>query len=232
MVDVLIGREEKKDQPRLALNNNGEIKFYGNPGSVPKSVSRQHCRLVINDDASMSITDVTDNNFMFINGLECKKRSCITIDDVVELGPDRYRVNLAAIVQAYAAQQTYSITHLESIYSKYTEDRMNIDVQQGKLNALSSLPGIISMSSIGLAVFVEPVRIFAIIIAVITAIVFAVIRMHNASSVPAKKKALDDKFHDDYICPNPFCQHFLGPMQYKDLQKLHNCPYCKSKWKE
>lgn len=231
-MDLIIGRENGVDNPRLSIEYNGKTFYWGKPGSVPKSVSRKHCRVVIDNDAKVSVEDVTTNNFIYVNGQDCKKKGGISLTDTIELGPDKYRVDLEGIVKALSAQQSYSIAPLQEIYDSYQKDKYDIQVSQGKLNALSALPGILSMVSIGIAFFIEKARLIMIIIAAVFAAVFAIIRFRNASKIPMQTKKLDESFREKYVCPNPACGHFLGLTPYKELLKNRSCPYCKSKFTE
>lgn len=232
MMELTIGRESGVDNPRLAVEQNGKTFYWGKPGSVPRSVSRKHCLVKIDDDSKVLIEDITPNNFMYINGMDCKKKGGVTLSDTIELGPDRYRLDLEGIVKALSSQQTYSIATLKGVYDSYQKEKYDIQVYQGKLNALSALPGILSMTSIGIAVFIENARLVMIIVAAVFALVFALIRYRNASKIPSRTKKLDEEFRDKYICPNPACGHFLGVTPYKELLKNRTCPYCKSKFTE
>ncbi len=231
-MDLIIGRENGVDNPRLSIEYNGKTFYWGKPGSVPKSVSRKHCRVEIDNDAKVSVEDITTNNFIYVNGQDCKKKGGIALTDTIELGPDKYRVDLDGIVKALSAQQSYSIAPLQEIYDSYQKEKYDIQVSQGKLNALSALPGILSMVSIGIAFFVEKARLIMIIIAAVFAAVFAIIRFRNASKIPMRTKKLDESFREKYVCPNPACGHFLGLTPYKELLKNRSCPYCKSKFTE
>jgi hypothetical protein len=71
-----------------------------------------------------------------------------------------------------------------------------------------------------------------IIIAAFLGLVFALIRLRNAGTIPSKMKALEDSFRDRYVCPNPACGRFLGILPYKELLKNRSCPYCKAKFTE
>lgn len=234
MLEILIGREEGVVKPRLTLTREGKVSYLGNPGSVPKSVSRKHCRLVLHDDATLSITDITDENFMYVNGIDCKSRGKITIKDTVELGPDRYKLDLPTIVKAFSSQQTYHIAYLENVQAEYNKAKMDNQISQGRLNALSALPGVLSMSSMVLAACTEyaEVRIPMIVLAALFALGFAVIRIRNASRNPVKLKKLDDDYREKYVCPNPMCQHHFGQTQYKELLRSQGCPYCKARFVE
>ena len=232
MMDLIIGRESGVENPRLAIEQNGKTFFWGSPGSIPRSVSRKHCNVEMSEDGSFSIEDITPNNFMYINGVDCKKKNAVSMSDIVELGPDRYRLDLEGIAKALSSQQSYSIAHLRAVYDAYQKEKYDLQVYQGKLNALSALPGILSMTSIGIAVFLDKARIIMIVVAAVFALTFALIRYRNASKIPMRTRKLEDKFRDNYICPNPACGHFLGGVPYKELLKNKSCPYCKSKFTE
>lgn len=230
MTDLIIGRESGEANPRLAIEQSGKTVFWGRPGSVPRSVSRKHCHVTIDDGGKVEIEDITTNNFMYVNGLDCKKKGGLTLSDKIELGPDRYPLDLDGIIKALAAQKEYDISHLREVYESYRKERNNMQVRQGILNALSTLPGVLSMISIGIAVFVEHARIVLMIIAAILALVFVLIRIRNAKRIPAKNQQLEDSFRERYVCPNPACGHFQGMIPYKELLKNKSCPYCKAKF--
>ena len=152
--------------------------------------------------------------------------------DTIELGPERYCVDLDGIVKALSPHQSFSISALQEVYDSYQLEKYDIQVYQGKLNALSALPGILSMTSIGIAVFLDNARIVMIVIAAVFALVFALIRYRNASKIPMRTRKLEEDFREKYVCPNPVCGHFLGGTPYKELLKNKTCPYCKSKFTE
>ena len=230
MMDLTIGRESGTENPRLAIEQNGKTFYWGKPGSVPKSVSRKHCHVSVEDDAKMQIEDITENNFLYVNGVDCKRKGGVSISDTIELGPDKYRLDLEGILKALSSQQTYDISALKGIYETYQKDREDLQVSQGRFNALSALPGILSMTSIGLAVFIENARIVMIVVAALFALAFALIRYRNASKIPKMNRKLEEDFREHYVCPNPACGHFLGGTPYKELLKNRACPYCKSKF--
>ena len=229
-MELLIGREKGSETPRLSIVKDNSCSYYGQPGSVPKSVSRSHCKVLINEDLSFDIEDITSNNFMFVNGVECKRRQHLQLkDDVIELGPDHYRLDLESIVKAYLVKQEWHISHLRNVYDDYNQAKLDIQVRQGKLGALSALPGVLSMASIGLAFVIPEARIAMIVVAAVLALAFVVIRIKNASDTPLKIKHLDEQFREQYVCPNPSCGHFLGATPYKELLRNHSCPYCRSR---
>lgn len=232
MIDLIIGRESGVENPRLAIEQNGTVSYWGKPGSVPKSVSRKHCHVVIDDSSRMTIEDITPNNYMYVNGQDCKRKGNVSFADTVELGQDRYRLELERIVMALSSNQVYNIASLKKVFESYQKEKFDIQVKQGKLNAISALPGILSMISIGVAVFFEKARIIMIIIAGVFALFFAYIRYRNATKIPLKIKKIEDSFRDTYTCPNPVCGRFLGATPYKELLRNKACPFCKAKFSD
>lgn len=238
-MDIIIGRESGAAAPRLCIKQGDKSFFLGAPGSVPKTVSRSHCLLQITDD-QMTISNVSDSNSVFVNGLEYKTKT-ISKSDLIELGPERYRLDLSevlALIQNGAKQlnsgneaKTYHIAHLKNIWDNYSQGKMDIQIRQGKFNAVSAIPGVLSMVSIALSfVFTDSIRIVFISIAAILAIAFAIVRINNAGKIPLKQKEMDERFQDDYVCPH--CKHFLGNQNYKLVLKNGGCPWCKSKFLE
>lgn len=236
-MDIIIGREPGVQQPRLQVSCDGKKFFLGTPGSVGMKVSRQHCRLNITSDGKiLSITDITDNNFMYINGKEYKTKQKISVSDIVELGPDKYKLELSAVLKAVIGTPTYHIAPLRMIYDDYQKKLMEMQIQQGKMGALSSLPMILTMGSGALAALIPgitpTIRTVLILIAVLLMIFFICLRIKSASANPQKRKELDDDFHTKYVCPNPDCRHFLGSMRPDELLTNKTCPWCKSKFVE
>lgn len=237
--DLIIGREAGSSAPRLCVKQGERSFFIGTPGSVPKSVSRSHCRVQIDGD-KMVLSNVSDSNAVLVNGLEYKTKN-INMTDLIELGPERYRLDLSCVLALFekdSKQQkdeekakTYHIAHLKTIWENYSEGKMDIQIGQGKMNAVSAIPGVLSMISIALSfVFTDAIRIVFITIAAILAFSFAIVRINNAGKIPLKQKEMDERFQDDYVCPH--CKHFLGNQNYKLVLKNGGCPWCKSKFIE
>lgn len=225
---ILIGREEGVERPRLCLRCGDKTAFLGAPGSVGARVSRKHCNLELDDDGKLvSITDITKDNFMFVEGRECKSKVGLKLTDIVELGPDKYRLDLAAIVRLFVEEKPVNASYLRDVYDFYQEDLMRIQIRQGRFNAISSLPMLFSMGSGVLAAYVEEARVIGIVLALVFIVGFAVIRYKMAATLPAERKELDDQFHRDYVCPN--CGQFLGNTRPDDLARRGFCPFCKTK---
>lgn len=237
-MDLIIGREARVASPRLCIKNNEKTIFFGTPGNVPKSVSRSHCRLQIDDKGGMTISNISGQNSLFINGLEYKTK-VITESDLVELGPERFKLDLSAIIasikktaaESQSTVPTYSIAHLKTIWNAYSDSKVKTQVQERKINNASSAMGI--LTSLGLVCAFVPslarVRILTVSLTIILGIVFFYIRSKRVN-VPVEQKRLDDIFQDEYVCPR--CKHFLGNQSYKLVLRNGGCPWCKSRFIE
>lgn len=232
-MDVVIGREPGVAAPRLCIKEGNNAKYLGQQGSVPKTVSRNHCRVESIGDGKYRITNISNQNSVFVNGLECQTKT-ICKDDLVELGADHYKLNLSVIIKAFAKEEpkTYSISHLKKVWDEYSQAKLEMQIDERKFNALSTIPGTVSLISFAMTFIprLQGLRVVFIPVAAIFALVFVVFRFKIAKNVPLKQRELDDIFQDNYICPNPECHHFLGNNSYKLILKNGSCPYCKSKF--
>ena len=234
-MNVIIGRESGVAEPRLSVKTGNKTKYIGTPGSVPKSVSRSHCAISIEGDC-LSINNVSEQNVVYVNGMEYKSKS-ISPADVIELGPDRYALDLQAVLNAVQSADvgrtpefgSYDIKPLKQVWNDYTQAKLDIQIRERKIGALSAVPGVISMISIALS-FIEGLRVVFIAIAAVFALVFAAIRIKSAGKVPMLQKELEEKFQDNYVCPH--CSHFLGNQRYEVILRNGGCPWCKSKFRE
>ena len=232
-MEIVIGREAGVQSPRLCLKFGNTTKFIGAEGSVPKSVSRAHCVVSVGENESLVINNISGQNSLFINGLECVTKS-LSKSDLVELGPERYRLDVPAVLNAcktvkVQGPMTYNIAALKGVWEDYTKAKLDIQIRERKVGALSAIPGVISMISITLS-FIEGLRAVFITVAALFALAFALVRIKSAAKVPLLQKELDEKFQDAYVCPH--CSHFLGNQRYELVLRNGVCPWCKSKYSE
>lgn len=242
-MELTIGREQGNQRLQITADN-GTVKYYGNPGSVPKSVSRQHCKIQVINENELLITNIKPENKTMVNGLAVMEKR-IGYNDLVELGKDKYMLSLSAIVNAFSQRQTYqtagnqnqqqapsySIAHLEKIWNDYNKAKLDAQIQQAKENAISSVTGLFTMAAIVVG-FIPGVplaaRIGIYVLAFVLASYFFYNRTRKASYYPKLYNDLDNNLHDNYVCPNPSCRHFLGYQRFEDLEKSKKCPYCGS----
>lgn len=243
-MEIIVGRESGAAEPRLCIKTGNVTKYLGAAGSVPKSVSRSHCVIVIDENNAIKINNVSDQNALFINGMEYKSKA-VSESDLVELGPDRYRLDVKAVINAATATaskpsaantppapKTYNISGLKKIWREYDKAKEDIQVRERKIGAFSAISGVITPISMTFALVMDNINIkyMSGFITAICAVSFLVIRVKRAADVPALQKKLDEKFQDNYVCPH--CSHFMGNQRYELILRNGGCPWCKSKFTE
>lgn len=240
-MEILIGRENSSDS-RLQLEVGGVKRVYGEKGSVPHTVSRRHCKLIIDAD-KIVIENISPSNVTYINGREFDRKS-ISYSDVVELGPERYRLELQRIITFLSKPQTskpqdllrleFSITHLRQVFEDYENAKLQMQVQERRFNAYASATGIfsaLSMVVMRAAPELKNLSIAFTVALLICTVFFIYKRFTLAAKNPMLQKQLADKFRENYVCPNPECKRFLGNLPYNELTKVNACPHCKSRFK-
>ena len=234
-MELTIGRESGAS--RLHVTGNGLERFIGNAGSVPRSVSRQHCKLSIDAQGNYTLFGLKPENPTYVNGLAVEEKR-IYPTDRVELGSDRYLLDVKDLVEAVTgkpAADTYSIAHLKQVWETYTDTKLQTQIKERKSASIRSVTGIISMCSIACG-FIPGLpmafRIALYAVAMILGVYFFVIGYRQSAKAPLFWAELDKKFHEDYVCPNPKCRRFLGYTPYNDLRKTKGCYQCNAKYKE
>lgn len=229
MITKIIGREKNSDQPRIQISTNDHIDFLGKPGIADKSISREHCRIIRQDDGSLYIENIKPGLCTYVNGLPVEKK-IIKMEDRIELGKNRLRLDLSAIFEP--PKDLYSINHLESIWNNFQKTKLEMQIKERRWNAIRSGTGLLSLASM-LCVIIPgmgTIRYIFLAISLLLGVYFFIVTLRSSSKIPEQIAQLDEQFHDDYVCPNPKCRRFLGYMPYKDIQKIDSCPVCKVKY--
>ena len=116
-MELIIGRESSSPQSiggRLHVVSSSKKEYFiGLEGSVPKTVSRQHCKVIIDSDGNMVLVNLKPTNITFINGVEAVQKSIVKTD-MIELGSERFKLELKAILDMISSEipKTYNISHL------------------------------------------------------------------------------------------------------------------------
>lgn len=230
-MEIIIGREEHASEPRLRLIIGGKEKFLATQTHVPKTVSRRHCVLSVNGDAIVVKNMKEGVNPLYVNGqeVECKR---IKKEDKIQLGNDMYSIDVATILSVLDnTEGAVSIAHLEKVYNDFQNMKLNMQIRDRRLNAISRFSGLITTAGIVCTVIpsLSHIRTISLVIALIAGLVLAIVAMGDSKKTPLKIKEMTDKFQDDYVCPK--CGKSFGSLRYKDLAKYVACPSCKVKFK-
>ena len=253
--EIFVGRESGTDRLLVYLSINGQIKAFqiGNPGNVPKSVSRAipnqnkaHISIKIDNNGNFIVTNLKPENVTFVNGSQIVSKRISEIDNV-ELGADHYLLPLQDLL-AKASQLTtsqlqnstsYNISHLEKIWNDYHEGDLNIKDKHHKMGLQQRIPifftiGAGALTSVAWSLgWGEWIRIVSICLTGIGLLLMIYFFFQSSKFNPAREAdKLKEEFQNKYRCPNPNCKRFLGFYSYSMLKdQYHNeCPFCKSKF--
>lgn len=226
-MELIIGRDSNTG--KLKVVNGNEVKLVGAPSSVPRDVSRQHCQLSVTG-GNITIKNIKAENVTWVNGLEVNTKQ-ITIADTIELGPSRsYTVPLKEVLDGFEPNEV-DIRPLRQVWENYNNGMLAIRKRQQRNNLLARVPIAFTMLGTVVSAISESIRPFSIAFTVIA----LVIMLYGFYLIATDKgidqqEALKKQLQQQYICPNPKCQHFMGFQDYDVLIHNNNCPYCKAKY--
>ena len=235
-MDIIIGREQ--GARRLHCVAGGREFNIGAAGSVPLSVSRQHCKLTVTG-SNITIENIKAQNITFVDGNQIFSKS-ISATSKVQLGEERFLIPLQQILQlatgAPVGQQpnvpTYSLKPLKSVWEEYDDRKMEIQNNAAKSANRQRLQGILSM--LGMCIGFIPgidqtIRIVIVVAALAIAIYFFVKGSMNAT-VQQQLHDLDEEFAKKYKCPNPKCGRPFGAIPYRNIEYNKQCLACGCKY--
>ena len=252
---ILIGKEPGQGRLMVSTKINGQVRsaFIGNAGSVPDCVSRcrpaediAHCKIEASLDGTMVLVNLKPQNVTYVNGREIVSKK-IPADSRVELGRDRYRINIGNVLDSVrniaGAQQPqqplqqsplqaksvkeYSILPLKKIWDTYNDEIFDLQKRQ---TVLSTLVGM-AAKHMGLQPEFSAALSYTMYAIAAVVLFYGLFRTITDKSLEQKMK-ITEKFQDNYVCPNPDCRHFMGNQPYKILRQNSCCPYCKCKFVE
>ncbi len=229
-MEIILGRDASTSQLRISVGQ--QSKVFGASGSVPMTVSRQHCSITQNADGSYKITNLKPQNVTFVNGVEVMAKT-IKEGDKVELGPEKFLVSWDWIKSLIP--QMVDFRPLKRIWEEYDEHKLDQQIADRKFNSLRGITGLITMGAIALSIILPefretPLYIGVYVLAILISAGFTYKAYQDSSKGPMKQKKLTDDFQQDYVCPH--CHHFLGFQSFTVLMQNEACPYCKAKIKK
>lgn len=235
-MEIIIGREE--GMRRLHCNANGKEFNVGQAGSVPTSVSRQHCKLTIDGD-KLTIENLKPQNITYVDGNQIFSKA-INLNSNVQLGAEKFPLPLKVIVasvQAAAPKQPaapapeFSLLPLKKVWEEYDRRKLQIQEDAAKKANQQRIQGLVSMSAmlVGFIPQLGPLRFVLIVLALALAVYFF-IRSSSDTSVTRQIHDLDEEFARKYKCPNPNCGRPFGAIPYKIIEFTKGCPACNCKY--
>lgn len=227
-MEIIIGRDSETAQ--LRIETGGKVVRHGATGSVPKSVSRQHCSIVMDAEGKMTVKNLKAENETFVNGRSVESKA-VKEGDRIELGESRYAVDWKVIMSVMPV--VADIRPLEKVWTNYQEQRLEQQIKERRFATLRSATGLITMVAIALSMFTGRDSTIYLILygaAIVISLAFTVKAYRDSANAPRRMQELSDRFQRDYVCPK--CGHFLGMQSYDILKQNDGCPYCKAKYRK
>ena len=223
-MNIIIGRDGATS--RLKISDGQNPKFFGATGSVPMTVSREHCRLTIDAAGTYRLENLKASNETFVNGQAIISKA-INKNDRIELGPERYLVSwehLNQFTQA-ATPKTMDIRPLKLVWDDYERDTQQDIIAERKFNTLRSTTGLIVMGAVALSFLVGRSTPYLILYgsAIVISALFTLKAYKDAAAIPTKRQQRKLEFTKRYKCA--CCGHHYK-MEYIELAVYDKCPYC------
>lgn len=251
---IFIGKEPGQGRLMVAIAGGGKAAAIGAINSVPNSVSRcksaegiAHAKIRIDQSGHMTLANLKPQNVTYVNGSEIVSKH-ITVSDTVQLGRDRFTINIPLVIQTAKnlagvaptpppSPKRYNISHLERVWERYGEKIDSIAQQQQEAGKRRMLPIMIGSFATLASPILGSVMLNTLYFTIpVAAVSFGLyfINYKKKDTSYEDRKAATEEFQDRYVCPNPDCGKFLGNMSYKLLKKQYamHCPYCKSEFIE
>ncbi len=228
-MEIIIGRDAASSALNIKVDNNAQV--VGAPGSVPKSVSRQHCQLTIHSDGTMQIKNINPQNVTYVNGVAVMSKR-VTRNDKVELGGDRYLFSWNMIDKAMPKET--DIRPLRSVWDIYNKEIRALAQSKQRFQVIRGIVPVFTMSAV-LIGYISGGRgsafyfIYGFVIAL--TIYFSLKAWKDIAKNDERQEEIKNRFTHDYCCPE--CGYFFNFTDYSILTRNHDyCPKCKTKLKK
>lgn len=224
------------------------------------TVSREHCKVIVNGDGSLTIENLSDYGTK-VDGRNII-RSSANLNSRIQLG-NSFSATLVELIGNPAASQrnagnqnasisqsptnsfnnqsqpkpkeevqTFNISHLKKVWEDYNNTNIEVAEKQRRINLTRTAFAILTMFTVPIAFFFQTPWAYLLTAIGILGNIYSFIGLKNAES-PSERQHRQDAFDDAWVCPNPKCGHSLMAKNYKLLvRNFQACPYCKSKYVE
>ncbi len=223
-MNIIIGRDGATS--RLKLTDGQNPKLFGAVGSVPMTVSREHCKLTIDASGTYRLENLKASNDTFVNGQAIISKA-INKNDRIELGPEHYPVSweyLNQFAQA-ATPKMMDIRPLKLVWDNYERETQQDIIAERKFNTLRSTTGLIVMAAVALSFLVGHSTPYLILYgsAIVISVLFTLKAYKDAAARPKIRQQKKLEFTKRYKCS--CCGHHYK-MEYIELAVYDKCPYC------
>lgn len=243
-MEIIIGREE--GARRLHCIADGREFNIGAAGSVPNSVSRKHCKIVVNGE-KINIENLKPQNITFVDGSQIFSKA-ITATSKVQLGNEKFSIPIQKILQLATGKPltpapglqkpeapTFSLRPMKTVWEEYNSKMLQIDIdaaeKQKEEKKKRNIQGM--CSSVGmLFVLIPQLGIIRFILMGISFLitVYIFLKDDDDDISIVKKNKLNEEYANKYKCPNPACGKPFGTTPYRQIEFNKQCFACGCKY--
>lgn len=219
------------------------------------TVSRQHCKLTINDDGTYTLENLSASGTK-VDGHNII-RTTVTPNSRIQLGPT-FSATLVELIgmpssnsnttpssnsmtdnqpgqrQSAPPKQevkTFNISHLRHVWDEFNQTNIAMANEQRRVNLTRTGLGIFTMCAMPTIFFFGPAG-YALTAIGVLGNIYSFVGMKNAETAEDRQHR-QDVFDDAWVCPNPACGKTIPAKNYRLLVRNHqSCPYCKCKYIE
>lgn len=194
-------------------------------------VSRQHAKLIIDQQGQYWIEDLFSSNGTTINGVSIGKKLLQPNDRISFAG----RINTDLLSLLKQVNMAVAINHLKKIDDDYQAQKKKIKDGQLMGNLIRIVPMSL-LSTISLVVgknAENPQLMYMLSGASVVVLIILVYLSHRKSQAIEKELYdLNQRFQMSYRCPNASCNRPLGDTSYSNLLQQEKCISCKTRYYE
>lgn len=226
-MEIIVGRDQNTRQ--LNIIKDGNSKFYGQPGSVPMDVSRQHISLQPVGAGKWKLKNLNERNVTFVNGIAIESKT-VSVSDKIELGNSHYLFLWNTLSEP--KEETIDIRPLRRVWEDYNQSNISIRKRQKEIGLLASIPmGITMLGGLLSGIAPDNLKTFAYIFTAIALVVmlYGFYKRFTDNSIEEQEE-IKKNFQNRYVCPK--CGHFMGFQDYDLLIQNDACGHCKTKFRK
>ena len=227
MTEVIIGRNAQDG--RLCMSVGGKKQSFGQPQSVPQSISREHLCLRIDNDGTVTLKNLNIENDLYVNGFGVEQKQ-IKEGDRIELGRERYLLSWEFIRPF--VPNVVDVTPLKQVWNDYQSARLQLQIRERRFGVLRSATGLITMAAIVSSIFAGHNMLYLILYVAggLISLIFFIIALLSASRIPQKYVELEEETRKKYHCPA--CHSLFNLQNYDMLVQAKKCSHCGAVFKK
>lgn len=226
-MEIIIGRNQTTRQ--LNVTKESKTTPFGNFGSVPMDVSRNHVSLQSLGNGKWQLKNLNERNVTYVNGISVESKT-VKETDKIELGASHYLLSWEALKEPKV--ETIDIRPLKQVWDEYQREDIRIRNRQKANGLWASVPLGFSMFGGLIASIAPQIREVALIFTGIAFLTFLYgLYRRSQDNSTMELKQIQDDFERKWVCPK--CKRPLTCFRsYTILSQNESCPYCRTKYKK